>query len=55
MKLSDVDVHLSKVYVTDGKHTRTYNIDTLAYYGECEVTKVHIVSGKVYIEIKGVY
>lgn len=53
MKLKDVEVQRSKVYVNDGKHTVPYSITALGMYGEYEVIHLFVLQGKVYIEVRG--
>lgn len=52
MKLKDVDIQCSKVYVTNGNGTFRYGIMILDSFGECEVIGLHVVNGNVYIEVK---
>ena len=52
MKLKEIEVQRSKVYVTNGNGTFRYGIITLGSLGECEVVGIHIISGCVYIEVK---
>lgn len=52
MKLKDVEIQRSKVYVTDGRHTMSFNIGTLDIYGDYEVVELHVICGNVYIEVR---
>lgn len=52
MKLKDIEVQRSKVYVTIGKSTFRYGIMILGSFGDFEVVGIHIINGSVYIEVK---
>lgn len=52
MKLKDIEIQRSKVYVINGNGTFRYGIMILGSMGECEVIGIHIINGSVYIEVK---
>lgn len=52
MKLKDIEVQRSKVYITNGCSTFRYGIMTLGTFGNYEVVGIHVICGNVYIEVK---
>lgn len=51
MKLKDIEVQRSKVYVIANGHTYCYESDILARFGGYQVNGLSIINGIVYITV----
>lgn len=52
MRLTDVDIQRSKVYVVVEGHTYRYGVVILCRFGEYKVSMLSIVNGYVYITLE---